>query len=205
MKPISRTFLTGLITILPLIATFYLLFWLAAAAESLLGRVIRKFLSDEYYWPGMGLLMALALIFSVGLLMRTWAVRRFVGYGEALLYRLPVIKSIYGAIRDFLGFFSESNKDEFRQVVKVKVAEPDMYLIGFVTRSNFTDFSPQLGTQDTVAVYFPMSYQIGGYTVLMPRAAVEPIHISMEEAMKFVVTAGMAASIAKAPPERTLP
>ena len=87
MKPISRTFLTGLITILPLIATFYLLFWLAAAAESLLGRVIRNFLSDEYYWPGMGLLMALALIFSVGLLMRTWAVRRFVGYGEALLYR----------------------------------------------------------------------------------------------------------------------
>lgn len=205
MKPISRTFLTGLITLLPLIATFYLLFWLAAAAESLLGRVIRYFLTDEYYWPGMGLLMALALIFSVGLLMRTWAVRRFVGYGEAMLYRLPVIKSIYGAIRDFLGFFSESNKDEFRQVVKVKLAEPDMYLIGFVTRSNFSDFPPQMGTQDTVAVYFPMSYQVGGYTLLMPRTAVIPIDISMEDAMKFVVTAGMAASIAKIPEGRPLP
>lgn len=205
MKPISRTFLTGLITILPLIATLYLLFWLASAAESMLGRILRYILTDQYYWPGMGLLMALALIFSIGLLMRTWVVRRFFDYSEAMLYRLPVIKSIYGAIRDFLGFFSESNKDEFRQVVKVKFPNSDLYVIGFVTRSNFAEFAPQLGGQDTVSVYFPMSYQIGGYTVMMPRSAVEPVNISMEEAMKFVVTAGMAASIAKGSEERNQP
>lgn len=190
-KLISRTFLTGLVTIVPITVTLYVLVWLATSAESLLGRVIRYFLPERYYWPGMGLLVGILLIFSVGILMRAWAVRRVFAYSEAMLYRLPLIKSIYGAIRDFLGFFSESKKDNFRQVVKVNIGETGMHLIGFVTRSNFNDLPDTIGTHNTVAVYFPMSYQIGGYTVMMPRSAIEPVNMTMEEAMKFVVTAGM--------------
>lgn len=190
-KLISRTFLTGLVTIVPITVTLYVLVWLATSAESLLGRVIRYFLPEQYYWPGMGLLVGILLIFSVGILMRAWAVRRVFAYSEAMLYRLPLIKSLYGAIRDFLGFFSESKKDNFRQVVKVNIGETGMHLIGFVTRSNFNDLPDTIGTHNTVAVYFPMSYQIGGYTVMMPRSAIEPVNMTMEEAMKFVVTAGM--------------
>ena len=64
-------------------------------------------------------------------------------------------------------------------------------LIGFITRDEFGELPPGIRDDDTLAVYFPMSYQIGGFTMMVPRLAVQPIDMSIEQAMRFVVTAGM--------------
>jgi uncharacterized membrane protein len=76
------------------------------------------------------------------------------------------------------------------QVVRVRVAD-HMHLIGFVTREDFTTLPAGLGGADVIAVYLPMSYQVGGYTVLLPRRLVEPVDMSVEDALRFAVTAGM--------------
>ena len=67
----------------------------------------------------------------------------------------------------------------------------NLHLIGFVTREDFRGTPFGLADADTVAVYLPMSYQIGGYTVLLPRRLIEPIDMSVEDALRFAVTAGM--------------
>lgn len=196
MKAISKIFLTGLATVFPIVATFYILFWLASTAESLLGKLIRLFVPDHFYRPGLGVAAGLVVVFLVGILMNVWIVRKLFDWGERLLFRVPLIKSLYGAISDFLRFFSpqEKHEEDLRQVVMVPAGDTGGSLLGFVTRRDFDHLPSGIAGADTVAVYLPMSYQVGGYTVMFPRSAVRPVDMSVEQAMRFVLTAGITAS-----------
>ncbi len=196
MKVFSKIFFTGLAAVLPVLLTVYILGWLGTTAESVLGGTIKLLLPDRWYRPGMGLVAGVALIFLVGLTLRAWVVRRFFSLGERLLNRIPLVKAIYGSIRDLMNFFG--GKDQgFSQVVLVRFGDTQIKLLGFVTREDFSDLPAGLAGDDIVAVYMPMSYQLGGYTVMLPRSAIEPVNMSMQEAMKFAVTGGMKAKAPK--------
>ncbi|HEV8646083.1 MAG TPA: DUF502 domain-containing protein [Burkholderiales bacterium] len=191
MKSIGRIFLTGILTILPILATIYLAVWLFAAVERFLGKQLLLLMPDEYYRAGMGLLAALVLIFLIGLLMRAWLFRQLVKLGESLLLKIPLIKVVYRSLKDLFGLFSDEKNSEALQVVSVQLPGTDMRLLGFLTRSDFSDLPKGVGNEDEVAVYLPMSYQVGGYTVMIPRNRVTPVPMSREEAMRFVLTAGL--------------
>ncbi|MDP2323798.1 MAG: DUF502 domain-containing protein, partial [Gammaproteobacteria bacterium] len=148
-------------------------------------------LPDEYYRAGMGMLAAIAVIFLTGLLMRAWLFQQLVQGGETLLLKIPLIKVVYKALKDLFGLFSDSKDSEALQVVSVQLPGTDMRLLGFVTRSDFSDLPPGVGFEGEVAVYLPMSYQVGGYTIMVPRASISPVQMSREEAMRFVLTAGL--------------
>ena len=196
MKFLSRNFLAGLLAILPVVLTLYLLYWFAVTAETALGRVIRLFLPETMYWPGMGLAAALLVVFSLGLLMHAYVFRRLFASVEGLLYHMPLIKSVYRAIHDFFDYFSPSRKREFEQVVAVNIGDSGMQVIGFVTQAIAEQLPEDLRGEDHILVYLPMSYMIGGYAVLMPRRSVRPLDMNMEEAMRFTLTAGVAGSFA---------
>ncbi|HUT39729.1 MAG TPA: DUF502 domain-containing protein [Gammaproteobacteria bacterium] len=187
----SKHILTGLVTILPVVLTLYLLYWLVVSAETMLGDMIRLWLPADRYKPGMGVLAGLLVTFIVGLLMHAYVVQRLFARGESLLYRMPVIKSIYTALRDFLNYFSPDSKKEFDQVVAVTLGDSGMEVIGFVTQADPDNLPEDLRTPDSVLVYLPLSYMIGGYAVLMPRSAIRPVDMNMEEAMRFTLTAGV--------------
>ncbi len=194
LKSISKTLLTGFITILPVVLTLYLLYWLAVSAESVLGKLIRLMLPDELYWPGMGVIAGLAAVFAVGLLMHAYVVQRLFAKGEQVLYHLPLIKSVYRAIRDFFEYFSPARKKEFEQVVAVSFGDTGMQVIGFVTQAVPENMPEDFRDKDSVLVYLPLSYMIGGYAVLVPSSAVRPLDMNMEEAMRFTLTAGVTGS-----------
>ncbi len=191
LRFISRNILTGLVTILPVILTFYFLYWLAVSAERMLGGLIRLLLPGDFYWPGMGLAAGLLAVFVVGLLMHAYLVQRLFAMAESVLYHTPLIKSIYRAIRDFFDYFSPTSKKEFQQVVAVTLGNSDMEVIGFITQADRKQMPKDFQAADCVLVYLPLSYMIGGYTVLIPRSAVRPLDMSMEEAMRFTLTAGV--------------
>jgi uncharacterized membrane protein len=192
MRFISRNILTGLVTILPLVLTFYLLYWFAVSAESLLGGTILLMLPETLYWPGMGLIASLVMVFLVGLLMHAYVVQRLFSKGEKLLYRMPLINTVYRAIRDFFDYFSPTTKKEFEQVVAITIGNTGMKVIGFVTQAIPERLPKDFQDEGSILVYLPLSYMIGGYTVLIPRSAVQPLDMSMEEAMRFTLTAGLA-------------
>ncbi len=188
---ITRQMLTGLITILPVMLTLYLIYWFIVSTETALGSILQVVLPDDLYWPGMGFAIALVMIFVIGLLMQLYVVKAVFKKVEDLLYHMPLIKSVYGAIRDFFQYFSPSRQGDFQQVVAVKF-DNDMELIGFVTRSN-SDSLPIADQDETerVLVYLPMSYNIGGYPVMIPKNRLRPVDMTMEQAMRFVLTAGV--------------
>lgn len=191
MKSLGRIFLTGILTVVPVLATVYLLIWLFTTAESFLGRPLRWLISDYYYYSGMGLLVGIVVIFVVGVLMRAYIVRRIFAFSERILLEIPLIKTIYAALRDFFGMFAGQNDQTVLQVVTVTLPGSNMRLMGFVTRDEFSDVPQGIAGQGEVAVYLPMSYQIGGYTVFMPRSQLSPIQMSREQAMRFILTAGL--------------
>ncbi len=186
IRHLSRLFLTGLVALLPIGVTLAILYWLGATAEALLGGLM----PDAYYYPGMGLLLGLILVVLVGLSIQYWAIREFLIWGENLIARLPVVKIVYGSVRDFMDFFTAlRTREDFDQVVSITLG--DMRIIGFVTRPDLVGMPTALGSSDQIIVYIPLSYQIGGLTVILPRSAVQPLNMSLQDAMRFVVTAGV--------------
>ncbi|MBA4743039.1 MAG: DUF502 domain-containing protein [Azoarcus sp.] len=191
MGVITRNILTGLITILPVTLTIYLLWWLVVTAENLLGRRLLAVLPEGIYQPGLGVAIGLVLCFVVGLLMHTYVMQRLVEYGEGLFQKLPIVRSIYPTIRDFFEYFSPMRKKDFRQVVAVKLPENGLEVVGLVTQTDRNRMPRNFGNEDSVLVYLPMSYMIGGYTAVVPRANVRELDITMDEAMRFILTAGV--------------
>lgn len=188
LKSISRILLTGFATLLPAVLTIYLLYWLAVSSERVMGGMIRWILPENYYWPGLGMLAGLIVVFIVGLMMNAYFVRRLFDLGEQILYRLPLIKTVYRALRDFFDFFSPK-KDGLGQVVAVSFN--GVQLIGFITQENPQRLPEAFREQDSVLVYIPMSYMIGGFTVFIPRSEIRPLDMGMDEAMRFALTAGI--------------
>ena len=187
-KTISKILLTGFITLLPIVLTIYLLYWLAVSSERVLGSALQFMLPDASYFPGLGMIAGLIVVFIVGLMMNAYMVRQLFSLGEQMLYRLPLIKTVYRAFRDFFDFFSPK-KEQFGQVVAVSLN--GMELVGFVTQENPQRLPESFRDRDSVLVYLPMSYMVGGYTVLIPRSELRPLKMSMEEAMRFILTAGI--------------
>lgn len=197
MKKITRTFLTGLAVTLPVVLTLYLLVWVTLTIERVLDRVLHLVLPEAVFVPGLGLVLGVVLIFFVGLLMRTWAARNIFAWTEKQMYRVPVVKTVYGALRDFTVFLSRPAKQGPQQVVLVRFGDTDLRVMGFVTRDDLAGLPPEMSEPGMILVYLPMSYQVGGYTVLVPRASVQPLDMSFEEAMRFTLTAGLSVPVAK--------
>jgi uncharacterized membrane protein len=192
LRRLARTFFTGLAVVLPIVVTIAVLTWLVGFTERLLGTVVSVLLPEGAYAPGIGLLLAFAIVFAVGVLMEAVYFRRVMAWFEDLLERIPLVKTVYSAVRDLMSLFSKAGSRKFSKVVMVKFPG-GAALVGFVTIEDFSGL-PLKVDADTVAVYLPMSYTIGGYTAFLPRAWLTPLEMSLEEAMRFVVTAGMSRS-----------
>lgn len=188
--PPLRTFFRGLAAILPLAATGALISWAVVSGETLLRHVIIVWfrLPEEQYWPGMGFVLSIGLVFLIGLLMYSFIIRQIYRRLTNLLEHIPIVKFVYGMFVDVARLVSSAEEKPFRRVVLVRLPE-GLEQIGFVTRDAFDDH-PDIG-EGKMAVYFPMSYQLGGFTVIVPKANAKELKMTVEEALRFCVTAGV--------------
>ncbi|MCX8038846.1 MAG: DUF502 domain-containing protein [Candidatus Sumerlaeia bacterium] len=202
MRRISRIFLTGLVTLLPIAITIYILYAVITSLERGLGNL----LPEKIYRPGMGLLSGVVIVFLIGLLLHAYVFRRLFVYGERLMQRIPVVSTIYGAVRDLMGFLSSESKNKTAsQTVLVALGQTRLRLLGFVTREDLSGLPAGMGDKETVAVYFPMSYQIGGFTAMVPRSALQPVDLSFQDGMRFAMTAGMSSGADKEDDQDPMP
>lgn len=186
---LTRTFFTGLATVLPILLTIAVIVWVVRGVESLLA----IFIPHTAYFPGLGLAAALMVVFLVGVLMEAVLFQRVVGWFERLLNHIPLVKTVYGAVRDLMSLFSRTGKPGFSKVVRIRWPNSEMEGLGFITIEDFSKLPLGVGPEK-VAVYVPMSYQIGGFTMFLPRTMLTPVDMTLEEAMRFIVTAGMSRS-----------
>ena len=180
----------GLVVVLPIGFTIWLLWWIGSTTEALLRQVILLVVPPEHYLPGMGIAVALVLLAAAGTLFNALLVQSALASWERLLERIPVVKTIYGASRDFMKLIpAGGTRRELQRVVLARFGEAQV--IGFVTQDDASELGIVAEEDGLVAVYFPMSYQIGGYTALLPRSRLVPIDIPVEAAMRMVLTGGI--------------
>ncbi len=188
MNALGKLFLKGLAVVIPVALTLAILWWMAAGAERIMGAVLKFSLPEGWYLPGMGLVSGLVLIALIGLLSHVLIIQKLFNLGETIFNRLPLVKTIYTAIKDFIGYLSPESGNAMGKVVMVQLPGQSFQLVGFVTREQFDDLPIAPNAEDAVAVYMPMSYQIGGYTLFLPRECLTPLDIPFEQAMRLVVT-----------------
>lgn len=191
-RTISGVFLRGMVVVLPIALTIAVLAWFAMASEEYLGEIIRALLPDLTYWPGLGIALGVGIIFAVGIVVNARLARWLLRHADSLLAGIPVVKSIYLSIRDIAAFMSGDSRKGFSQVVAVRIQE--MRLIGFVTTEDPKGLPGRTEGEKIIGVYLPMSYGIGGYTVYLPKALVEPLDMSLEDAMRVTLSGGVSAN-----------
>jgi len=180
-------FLRGIALVAPLALTLAFIFWLGQSLETFFGSILRGLLPADWYVPGMGLIIALATTVAIGLLANLFLVRWLMRLTERALDRIPLIKSVFQGLKDIARFFSTDDGKQMGRPVTVEMQ--GMRLVGFVTQESAT--LPGSGKDsDLIAVYLPMSYQLGGYTVYLNRSRVSSLEVDTEQAMRAVITGG---------------
>lgn len=196
MKHITSTFLKGLFTLLPLLLSLYVFIWFLTAVESNARRFMLVFWPEFLYIPGLGTLLVFALIYATGVVVdrpfARWAIKAV----ENLFSELPLIKTVYLAIKDFTNYLKPGKKTN-QGVVLVRFPGQQIEMIGLMTRDNLNDLPAPINKQERVAVYFPMSYQFGGCTLFIPRAWITPTNMTVEAAMRSIITAWLPGEDAK--------
>lgn len=190
MKQLWKWFLQGIALVAPVALTIALVVWLITWSESTFGPVVSALLPEGWYITGLGVAIAFVVTAIIGLAANFFLVRWLVNTVETVLLRIPLVTILFEALKDVAQLFSKNRDEELGQVVAVDIG--DMRLVGFVTQSGallpgkFADDAQE----PRVAVYLPMSYQLGGYTVYVPRGKVTPLDISADRAMRAVLTGG---------------
>ncbi|HUU42476.1 MAG TPA: DUF502 domain-containing protein, partial [Planctomycetota bacterium] len=166
MRTIGKLLLRGLVVILPTFITLYVLWWIGSGTE----RLLMDLIPVEHYWPGMGILLGLLVVLAVGCLAGVWLFSRLGRLLEQLLEHIPLVKTLYGSMKDLMQFFpGDKKKPSMKKVVLAEIG--GMKIVGMVTRETFDELPEAMRREGEVLVYCPMSYQLGGFTLWMPRSA----------------------------------
>ncbi len=186
MKKILGFFFNGLLIIVPVGITVLIVARIISWIEqgvSKLGGIVNPLID-----PWITIAVALGIIIIVGVLGSTFLFKTVFKFFDHLMEKTPVIKTVYGSIKDILGAFVGS-KRKFNKPVLVYVS-PDRSLqqVGFITNEDLKDLG--LGS-DKVAVYFPTSYSFAGKVLIVPRENITPLKAPPGEVMKFVLTGGI--------------
>lgn len=193
MKAIIKSFINGLLTIVPIILVIYILVRVFNFLDSILGNVLKPYMKQDYI-PGIGILATLLLITFLGWLSTRFFAGKIISLIDRLLERIPLVKTLYTVIKDtFQSFLGE--KKSFSKVALVTMPGTSMKVIGFVTSEEVEEVIHSL--KDHFAVYVPQTFQVAGFTFLIPKEEIEWLDIKPEEAMKFVLSGGVSSSKAE--------
>ncbi len=188
---VRRSLLAGLVAVLPILATAWVVWVIWEAISSLrqmLERTLQIELRTGLALPGIELVLVLVLVLVLGALTRNLLGRRLVAFYEGLLARVPLVSSVYGAVKQLSSALFGTGTD-FRGVVLLEYPRRDVWVIGFQTGASVLEHH-----DDLVNVFVPTTPNpTSGFYVMLPREDVRTLDISIEEASKLIMSAGIVA------------
>lgn len=203
MRFFKRYFITGLLIWLPLIATL----WVLTALGRALDAMVPAFLSPESLFgitiPGFEIVVVLAVILLTGVFGANFIGRALVSRWESLMGRIPLVRSIYNAVKQVSDTVFAPNGQAFREAVLVQYPRHGAWTIGFLTGVPCDEVA-ELLEGDYLSVYVPTTPNpTSGFFLMMPRADVQVLNMSVEAALKYIVSMGVVAPVG--PPRPALP
>ena len=192
----KRYFMTGLLIWAPLGITI----WVLSLILGMMDQSIMLLPSDwqprallGFHLPGMGALLTLLVVFVTGLLTANFIGQRLVRWWEALLHRIPVVRSVYQSVKQISDTVFSPSGQAFRQAVLVQYPRPGSWTIGFLTGTPGGEIAAHLG-KDMVSLYVPTTPNpTSGFFLMVPKADVVELDMSVEDALKYLISMGVVA------------
>jgi uncharacterized membrane protein len=197
---LKRAFFTGLVILVPLCITLWVLHLLVTTLDQtllLLPPSVRN--QAPFNLPGMGVILTFAIILAVGILARNFIGRRLVLWWEVLIGRIPVVSTIYSSVKQVSDTLLSPSGQAFRKAVLVEFPRAGIWTVGFVVGSPGDALQRPL-TGEHASVYVPTAPNpTSGYVLIVPVAQIVDLDISVDEALKFVVSMGVVAPGTRTP------
>ena len=192
----KKYFITGLLVLVPLFITVWVI-------TSLISMMDQSLLLLPVEWrpkaqfgveiPGLGALLTLLIIFVTGLIATNFFGKQLILLWEAMLNRVPVVKSIYSSVKQVSDTLFSDSGNAFRQAVLVQFPREGAWTIAFITGTPGGDVANHL-QGDFVSVYVPTTPNpTGGYFLMLPRAEIIALNMSVDEALKYIISMGVVA------------
>jgi uncharacterized membrane protein len=191
MNTLLKTFFKGLLAFLPIFLTIYAVY----AFANWLNRISNAWL--QWLAPGLpdvaglGIAIGVLAIFALGVLVSSRLTSWIYNLVESPLRRVPVVREVYTALKQLIELIAPADEQAAGQVVSVRHPAHPIALVGVMMRSSVADLDDAIASDDMVVVYLPLSYQIGGYSVFVPREWVTPVDMPVEAAMRNALTGWM--------------
>jgi uncharacterized membrane protein len=185
MKRILKYFFNGIIFMVPLILTIYIIYISFIRIDTFIQGYAVKYVTVKI--PGIGIVATIILITIIGFIAQSYIFKPFHKLIDKIFRNTPLINLLYTSIKDLLMAFVGDNKKYNKPVLVLMNKEAQVYKIGFLTNEDLTN----LGIMDMVGVYFTHSYTFSGELFIVPKENIKSLNISPSEAMKFTVSGGI--------------
>ncbi len=199
MAPLRKWLFAGLLVVLPVAITVWVVQWIVGTLDQTLLILPIAWHPDRLFGvhiPGLGVVLALGILLLVGAVTSNFIGRRLLAWSDRLMNRIPVVRSIYSGVKQVSDtLFSESG-NAFRTAVLVQWPRPDVWTIGFVTGTPGGDVANHL-PGEYLSVYVPTTPNpTGGYFVMLRKSECIELRMSVDEALRYVISMGVVAPAA---------
>jgi uncharacterized membrane protein len=194
MAAVRRWLLAGLLVLVPLIVTVWLLNWFIGTLDQTLQILPGNWHPDKllgFHIPGFGVLLALAIVLAMGAVATNFFGKKLVSWWDALLSRIPIVRSIYSSVKQVSDTLFSENGNAFRKALLVQWPREGVWTIAFQTGMPGGDVANHL-PGDYLSVYVPTTPNpTGGYFVMLPKADCIELKMSVDEALTYVISMGV--------------
>ena len=189
MNRLRNYFFTGIIVLLPLIITVYVFLVIFNLLDGLLAELIEALLG--FAVPGLGMVLTVIFVLLVGLVATNVIGKRFIALFDRLITRIPMVKVIYGAVKQIISAFATQPRDAFRRVALVEYPRPGIYAIGFVTGEGTGEVQEKTAAKVS-SIFIPTTPNpTSGMLLLVPQAEITYLDMSVEEGLKWIISGGV--------------
>lgn len=189
-QKISGYFLRGLITLLPLLVTIWLLYFMFTFLDSILGNIITLVVGKSI--PGLGFVITIILIFVVGFFATYIIGAQLFKIGEELLIRVPIVKSIYSAVKQINDvLFMQKNADEYRRACLVEYPRKGIWSVGFITSDAAVEIEAKTKQKMINVFVCNTPTPATGFLIVVPARDVILLDMKIDDAFKYVVSGGV--------------
>ncbi|SCX93787.1 DUF502 domain-containing protein [Alkaliphilus peptidifermentans] len=188
-KDIRKTFFTGLLVILPMALTMILIIWIFNRVDIIFREPIENIIGFRIY--GLGVLITLVLVFSAGIIARNYSGYKMITFTEIILRRIPLVRTLYFSIKQLTETLYGSKNTAFRQAVLIEYPSKGIYTIGFIT-SDAAEEIQEKTDENVVGLFIPTTPNpTSGMFVMVSKNEVVPLNMTVEEAVKLIVSGGI--------------
>jgi uncharacterized membrane protein len=194
LRSFRRYLVSGLLIWLPIIATVLVVRFIVQLMDQLLLVLPTQARPDTllgFHIPGFGVVMAVVVLLLTGILVTNFIGRTLVGVWEEILHRIPFVRAIYGGVKSFSETILSNSGNSFKKVLLIQYPRVGMWSVGFQTNANLPEISARTGAEQ-VCVFVPTTPNpTSGFIMMVPRAEIIELDMTVDAAMKMVVTLGV--------------